>query len=276
MPGRTVPAAQCAAVHDPGWRLLNHLPAGQHRRRDGVALPYSTDNLMNTVDTKGWNNRQVPAHSVDVLATGVVNGVHCTVAVRVTQQWAYAVTAAHQIYLSGGKSNSAPGTLPAQIFGNVLDMATGSAANPAVTIGADPSNAYCQNCLVSGTVSLTGQQYCGAARLCRKPHSGASHRGRVLRYPNIQPPDPTTMTDLQSVVGSLGFTLTNEPGTDIWDLDCSTPGAMLTLNNGSFYLNGSLKIAGTFELRRHCPQPGDPACGERQRHGHAHHSARAR
>lgn len=102
-------------------------------------LPYySVDNLAGSAETVGWNGRKVPPYCLDLISTGVVNGVEKHIEVMISRRWDYALSTPCPIDIGGTQSGSTH--LPSVITGDVFTEATySSSAGPIINVGRLPT-----------------------------------------------------------------------------------------------------------------------------------------
>ncbi|MHB2018188.1 MAG: hypothetical protein ACYCW6_14660, partial [Candidatus Xenobia bacterium] len=213
-------------------------------------VPWSTSNLSFPTPTPAWpgnNTRMVPGFSVDVIATGVYQGVQKSVACKVTRRWTYAVCSAGPIFITGDTA------FPSQIDGDVYSLAQGN--TPDIGIGRDASGTATNGTRIRGEAVSVDAATAGIQVVGGNQVNGVRNGAHALQYPNLTPVSPAGFTDLASAFSSSagnGAYVQYDSSNGWYDLEAVDPSTggppqhsqPLYVTNGNYVLNGTLTIRG--------------------------------
>lgn len=99
--------------------------------------PYwSVDNLKSSEPADGFRGPDtVPPFSIDLIATGVVNGVEKHVECVISRRWDYALSTPCYIDIGGTETGSSSAVLPSIITGDVFTARDYVGGNPVINVG---------------------------------------------------------------------------------------------------------------------------------------------
>lgn len=162
---------------------------------------YSVDNFTSTTAADGWRGAgSVPPYCLDLIATGVVNGLEKHVEVLVSRRWDYALSTPCPIDISGTEIGG--NQMPSVIDGDVFTAASFTPGGDAIiNVGRRKEAA---SWITSGNNTITGYLrvatnntsavYVGMAD--SNSVAGTKFGSTEKNYPNVSLPDSAGWTDL--------------------------------------------------------------------------------
>lgn len=164
-------------------------------------LPYfSVDNLSSTTPATGWQGRVVPPFCLDLIASGVVNGVEKHIECMVSRRWDYALGTPCPIDIGGTLLGSTP--MPSIIQGDVFTAAQYT-GQPVINVGrvydtSTGSWVSSSNNAIDGwlRVAPTNQNAVHVDTVQNNAVTGTKFGTTESTYPDVQLPDAGGWTDL--------------------------------------------------------------------------------
>ena len=178
----------------PGSRLSGSCYLTTNRNQ-----PYfSVDNLTSSTPATGWKGRVVPPFCLDLIASGVVNGVEKHIECMVSRRWDYALGTPCPIDIGGTMLGPAP--MPSIIQGDVFTAARYT-GQPVINVGRifngsgwDSSS----NNAIDGwlRVAPTNTNSVYVDTVLNNAVTGTKFGTTESTYPDVQMPDASGWTDL--------------------------------------------------------------------------------
>ncbi|NDD29997.1 MAG: hypothetical protein EB084_17210 [Proteobacteria bacterium] len=169
--------------------------------------PYwSVDNLKSSEPADGWRGPDtVPPFCIDLIATGVVNGVEKHVECVISRRWDYALSTPCYIDVGGTETGSDTAVLPSIVTGDVFTARTYNGNDPVINVGrrldpdaVPPSWVSSSNNGIKGYLRVasksTSSIYVDTSR--SNAVSGTKFGTTESRYPPVALPDASSWTDL--------------------------------------------------------------------------------
>lgn len=221
-------------------------------------LPYfSVDNLSSTTPATGWQGRVVPPFCLDLIASGVVNGVEKHIECLVSRRWDYALGTPCPIDIGGTMLGSNP--MPSIIQGDVFTAASYSAGQPVINVGrifdtTTATWASSSNNAIDGwlRVAPTNQSSVYVDTAQNNAVTGTKFGTTESTYPEVQMPNTSGWTDLAATytyanrADHEGSYLTHyvdaTTGHDCYAIESDGTGGSqeMVLPAGSYVLHGDL------------------------------------